>query len=61
MMQAFSPQGEGEDIGVFGDLAIPGVKDLHPPAVDKEDAQLGPLQVQMKQYLSEILFQPLQV
>ena len=61
IVQTFVPQGEGEHIGVFGDPAIPGVEDLHPPAVDEEDAQFGSLQVQMKQGLSEVLFQPLQV
>ena len=44
IVQTFVPKGEGEHIGVFGDSAIPGVQDPHPPAVDEEDAQFGSLQ-----------------
>ena len=51
----FIRQGKREHICVCGDSPIPGVQDLHPPAVDEEYAQLGPLQAQMQKGFSEVL------
>ena len=61
MSHAFVSEREGEHISIFGYSSIAGVKKPHPSAVDEKDAQLGCLQMQKQQGLSEVLFQPLQV
>jgi len=41
LMQVFVHQGEGEHVSVFFNPAVKGIDELHPPAVDKENAQFG--------------------